>query len=98
MRPVDIDYVERQRPSCESLCFGNELFGQRGRGDEIENVDRVQGDRTLSTQSARWDQRFDVPCPGPRFLARCGDQAVAAREMPVERRARHAGRRSDVLE
>jgi hypothetical protein len=98
MRPVDIDYVERQRPSGESLCFSNELFGQHGRGDEIENVDRVQRDRTLATQPAGSDQPFDVHGPCSRLLAGCGDQAVAAREMPVDRRTRHAGRRSDVLE
>jgi hypothetical protein len=98
MRAVDVHDVQSQRSLRQPLGLGDELLGQDGGCDEVEDVDRIEWDRLLAPEGAGTQEAAGVHGSRSRFLPGLSDEIVAMGEVPVDRRTRHSRSRGDVLQ
>jgi hypothetical protein len=96
---VDVDHVEGDRDTGDLFGLGDQLARQQRRRHHVEDVDRVERKRAPAAEPAGRKRLADaLEGAVGRALVEPGDEALAAREVPVEGRARDAGSGGDVGE
>lgn len=77
MRAVDVEHVEAKGNSGDPLRLGDELLGEKGRGNGIQHLYGIEGDRLLTPELTRRQQVLGFPGRDARPLADLPDQTIA---------------------
>ena len=88
MGSIDVEDVQRYRHLGNALRFGDQLLGKHGGRHHVEDLDRVEADRSLATEAPRRKRMLGPLQTGVvRSVAEGGEQVVTVGEaaMQVER-------------
>ena len=99
MGPVDVEHVEGDRDAGEALRLGHQLLWQQRGGDDVEDLDGIEDDGTLTAQVSRRKEIGRLLRGGnARSRGECLDHPTPVAEVAIHGRSRDAGRGGDVRE